>query len=81
MRTRRYPWRRLALFGSYARNEQQSGSDIDILVDVDPTIGLAFSELASELEQIMGEPVEVVSRRAISPRHWAIIAPEVVDVQ
>lgn len=31
--SQKYPIRSLALFGSYARNEQQEGSDIDILVE------------------------------------------------
>ena len=34
----RYPVTRMTLFGSYARGEQQEKSDIDILIDVDPSI-------------------------------------------
>jgi predicted nucleotidyltransferase len=38
-----FPVRRLALFGSFARRTQVSGqSDIDILVEVEPSIGLGF---------------------------------------
>jgi hypothetical protein len=33
---------RLALFGSYARGEQTDAGDVDILVEVDPSIGLRF---------------------------------------
>ena len=33
---------RLALFGSYARGQQTEASDVDILVEVDPSIGLRF---------------------------------------
>ena len=36
----RFKVRRLALFGSYARSDQQSDSDVDILVDIDPSVGL-----------------------------------------
>lgn len=77
----RYPVRRLALFGSYARGDQHPGSDVDILVDVDPSIGLAFTDLADELAAILDERVDVVSRRAISRRHWQLIAPEAIDVE
>lgn len=77
----RYKIRYVALFGSYARGDQRPDSDIDVLIDVDPSVGLAFSDLAEELEQRLGGRVEVVSRRAIHPRHWQVIAPEVIDVE
>ena len=57
----------LALFGSYARNEQRQDSDVDILVDVDPSIGLEFVTLADRIEKLLGLPVELVSLR----RHQA----------
>lgn len=66
----------LALFGSYARCEQQPGSDIDILVDVPSGIGLGFVELADTIEAILGVPTDVISRRAVKPRHWRYIEPE-----
>jgi hypothetical protein len=56
----RYPIRRLTLFGSWARGEAQEKSDVDILVDVDPSIGIQFVELAEELEQALGRPVDLV---------------------
>ncbi len=34
--------RRIGLFGSYARMERRSESDADVLVEVDPSIGLQF---------------------------------------
>ena len=43
-----FPLRRLALFGSWARNEQTENSDVDLLVEVDPSIG--FVTLAERLE-------------------------------
>lgn len=71
---------RLALFGSYARGQQTEASDVDILVEVDPSIGLQFVDLAERIESLLGVHVDVVSRRAISPRHWAVIEEELVDV-
>ena len=64
----RFPITRIALFGSYARGDQHEESDVDILVDVDPSIGLKFVSLAEELERLLGEPVELVSSRAVGPR-------------
>src|SRR5882724_7940374 len=66
-----FPLKRLALFGSYALGTEITGtSDIDILVEVDPSIGLGFVTLAERLEQILGEQVDLVSRRAIKPSLW-----------
>jgi len=75
----RYPIRRLALFGSWARGEQLPDSDVDILVDVAPSIGLSFVSLAEELEQLLGTKVDLVSTRAIRPALWAEIEPELID--
>jgi predicted nucleotidyltransferase len=52
---------------------------VDILVEVDPSIGLRFVDLADRIEAILGIRADVVSRRAISPRHRAIIEQELVD--
>ena len=75
-----FPLKRLALFGSYARGTQITGtSDVDILVEVDPSIGLGFVTLAERLEQILGEQVDLVSRRAIKPSLWRRIEPHLID--
>jgi uncharacterized protein len=71
---------RLALFGSYARGQQTEQSDVDVLVEVDPSIGLRFVDLADRIEALLGVRADVVSRRAITPRHWAVIRDELVDV-
>lgn len=71
---------RLALFGSYARGDQRDGSDVDILVEVPPSIGLRFVDLADRLEALLGIRSEVISRRAIAPRHWEIIERDLLDV-
>ena len=75
----RYPLSRLALFGSTARGEASEGSDIDVLVEVDPSIGLRFVDLAAEIEEALGHPADVVSRRAIDHARWEAIQPELAD--
>jgi hypothetical protein len=77
---KKFGLQRLALFGSFARGENQGGSDVDILVEVPPTIGLAFVDLADEIETILEMPADVVSRRAIKPRHWNVIQEDLIDV-
>ena len=78
---REFPLRRMSLFGSVARGEAAPGSDVDILVDVDPSIGLRFVTLAERLETELGRKVDLVSRRALKPGLWAQIEPELIDVE
>ena len=75
-----FPVQRLALFGSWARDEQNAASDVDILVEVDPSIGLRFVALAQRLEDSLGEHVDLVSRRAVKPSLWKQIETELIDI-
>jgi len=76
----RFKVRRLALFGSYARGDQQSDSDVDILVDIDPSVGLEFVTLAELIEQLLELPVELVSKRAIKPNKLKYIEQDLIYV-
>ena len=76
----RFKLRSMALFGSYARGEQQAESDVEILVDVDPSIGLDCVSLAETIEELLGMPVELVSRRAVKPRKLGFIKQELIYV-
>lgn len=77
--SRRYPIQRMALFGSWARGDAHQNSDVDVLVDVDPSIGLRFVELGDELERALGRRVDLVSRRALGGELWKRIEPELID--
>ena len=76
----RYPLHRLALFGSFARDEQRADSDVDVLVDVDASIGLRFVDLADDLCRLLGRKVDLVSTRAVRPQHWPLIERDLVEV-
>ena len=74
--------RRLALFGSFARNEAGAESDVDLLVEF--VAGqksfdrvLALSDL---LEELLGRPVELVTTEALSPYIGPHILSEAADV-
>lgn len=77
---RRFRVHQLALFGSYVRGDEQPGSDVDILVDVDPSIGLEFVSLAERIEKLLGQPVDLISRRAIKPKNLKYIEQELIYV-
>ena len=75
-----FPLRRMALFGSWARDEQTETSDVDILVEVDPSIGLQFVTLAERLEALLDQRVDLVSSRAVKPGLLKQIEAELIDV-
>ena len=65
------------MFGSTARNEALLTSDVDVLVKVDPSIGLRFVDWAMEIESALGLPADVVSRRAIDDAKWKAIESDI----
>lgn len=71
---------RLAVFGSRVRGDATGRSDVDVLVDFDPKLGLRFVDLAEQIEALLGVRTDVISRRAIPPQHWAEIESELEDV-
>lgn len=56
-----YGVQRIVLYGSYAKGTQNKKSDIDILVDINKSIGLEFVSLADRLEEILGHTVDVAT--------------------
>lgn len=63
--------RHAALFGSVARDEQRSDSDIDILVDLDPAIVATmfdYAGLKAYVASLFQGPVDVIDRDALKPR-------------
>ncbi len=77
----RYKVRELGLFGSWARDEQQADSDIDILVEFEEGADLFdWIGLALYLEEVFGRPVDVVPRQALRQELQAIVLGEVIKV-
>ena len=63
------PVKRAYLFGSFARNEQHTESDIDILVDLDYEAGadyFVFMEMQEQLSEILDTKVDLVSSNGVS---------------
>ena len=61
--------RSIGLFGSFARGDEASLSDVDILVEFIPEKHTFdnFMEVAFLLEKILGRKVELVTPEALSP--------------
>lgn len=78
---KKYGVKTLALFGSYSRNTAVVGeSDIDLMVDFSQPIGVRFIDLADELEQLLNQKVDLVSRNAIKPKYYRAIENELIYV-
>jgi predicted nucleotidyltransferase len=60
--------RRLALFGSFARNEATRGSDLDFVVELERKSFDAYMDLKTFLETLFGCRVDLVLADAIKPR-------------
>jgi len=60
----------MAIFGSYARNEQKRSSDLDVLVEFSSPVGIEFIDLANYLENLLKVRVDLVSRNGIKPKYF-----------
>jgi uncharacterized protein len=59
---------RVAVFGSFARNELSQHGDLDLLVDFEPGRSLLdLVGLKQELEELLGIKVDVVTKSGLSP--------------
>jgi predicted nucleotidyltransferase len=65
----KYPIASIGLFGSVVRDDFTKGSDIDIIVEFNGSIGIEFVTLAEELEQKLNWKVNLVSRQGIQPKY------------
>ena len=74
--------RRLALFGSFVRDEARGDSDVDVLVEFEPGRKNfdAWLDLGELLELLLGRHVDLVSIDGLSPFIGPHILAEAVDV-
>lgn len=76
---RRFGVKRLGLFGSIARGEQRTSSDLDFVVELERKTFDAYIDLKQFLEELFGCRVDLVLADAIKPRLKAQILREMVD--
>ncbi len=74
---KKYGVKRARIFGSFARGEARSDSDIDLLVEIDPSMGLySFMDLQEQLKQELGRDVDLVAEGSMNKFLRPYIAPE-----
>jgi len=78
---RRFGVTRLAVFGSTARDEARSDSDVDIVVSFDgPATSQRYFGVQFYLEDLLGCPVDLVTDKALRPELRPYIEREAVNV-
>lgn len=71
----------LALFGSFVREEQTNGSDLDLLVEFEEAPSLfRFIELENLLTDELGVDVDLVMKDALKPRIGQRILKEIEPI-
>ena len=71
--------RSLMIFGSFARGEQTSESDIDLLVEFSKPVGLFhFFDVQTFLESLLGRKVDLAVEDSIKPEMIGQIRREMV---
>ena len=71
----------LGIFGSYVRSEETDSSDIDILVDFDPSFRLdliTYGQIEDEISNTLGAKVDLVMKRTLKPHIGKAILKEVI---
>jgi predicted nucleotidyltransferase len=68
----------LALFGSIARGEGSSSSDIDLLVELQPKTFDSYMDVKLFLERVLGSKVDLVLADALKPRLRSAILADAV---
>jgi len=61
----RFHVKNIGVFGSIARGEETGKSDVDILVEFSEPVGWEFIDLKEYLEEILGRPVDLVTKNAL----------------
>jgi uncharacterized protein len=62
--------RHAGVFGSVARGENRSNSDLDIIIDIEPDAHITVFDyvgLKEYIAELLGGPVDVVSQEALKP--------------
>lgn len=72
--------RKIGIFGSFARNEENDASDIDILVEFDPGFKTFdnYMELKYFIEDVFERSVDLVTVAALKPQLKENILREVI---
>ena len=76
-----YPISKIGVFGSFARNEHNPDSDIDILVTYDEPVNLfTLARMHRELSELLERKVDIVSEKYLHPRMKAAVEQDLETI-
>ncbi|MFW5697727.1 MAG: nucleotidyltransferase family protein [Fimbriimonadaceae bacterium] len=78
----RYPILSFRLFGSFATDSHEAGSDVDLVVELErPLDYSAFLDLSDKLEDVLGRPIDLLTMESLTENmrqriasHWIHVA-------
>ncbi|WP_373517400.1 nucleotidyltransferase family protein [Pricia sp.] len=71
----------IGVFGSYARNEMQSDSDIDIMVDLDDSISLLdLGGLYMDLTENLENKIDLVTKNGVNEVFRKYIERDLISI-
>ena len=70
----------MAIFASYARNEQTETSDVDVMVELTGFVGMEFFQMADEIEGYLGVKTDVIKKKFMKPRFLNLIKNDLIYV-
>jgi len=69
------------VFGSYARGDEHTGSDIDFLIHLGKPIDLIqFIRLKAQLQNALGRPIDLVTDDTIIPYFESDIKKDLISI-
>jgi len=78
--TDKYNVSSIGLFGSIVRDDFNSNSDIDIIVDFSKPIGIEFIDLAEFIERKLKKSVDLVSKNGVKQKYFRTFESEIIYV-
>jgi len=77
---RNFKVREIGIFGSYATDQANEESDVDLLVEFSEPVGWEFTDVHDYLEQILGRKVDLATVGALKPQLRDSIMRQVVYI-
>jgi len=78
--TTKYHVSSIGLFGSVVRDDFNSSSDVDIIVDFSKPIGIEFIDLADFIEKKLKKNIDLVSKNGVKQKYYRTIESEIIYV-
>jgi len=79
--TKKYKPKSIGVFGSYARNEQNKKSDLDILIDFDEDLNLLeLIGIEQELSEKLKVKVDLITKRSLNKNLKEYIEEDLIQL-